>query len=125
MKKYLIITILFLVVGMAVFCVGINSNNVKLQLNIYYYGKPNTLESAYISIKEDNVFQFCFSPLSSYIYVGKYTVQDDIVFCNTDDGQFEFIFTIDQDALVFDKNRSTNLPEYSKIDDGAVFNIIP
>lgn len=55
----------------------------------------------------DNQIMFVFDLLSSYLPIGTYTIKDDILTMTTDDNQYIFVFQIDGDNLVFQKEESS------------------
>lgn len=93
----------------------------KLTAGRYTYEKENIIDSAYLEIEENQTFIFNYSVLSSYIARGKYTVEGNEIHCKTDDGLYEYVFTVKDGTLVFNKQKSSKLPEYSKVSDNTVF----
>lgn len=93
-------------------------------------------EGTYISIEsaeggllnnlvlEDNSFKFMYSALSSHIPCGSYEIKGNkliLTEVTKGDKKSTFVFKIDEENLIFQKNESTALPEYSEVKDGAVF----
>lgn len=71
----------------------------------------------------DGSFSYYETMLSSYLGFGLYTLDDDgRIVIRTDDGKFinSFIYSADDDALIFVADGSTNFL-YKKLSDGAVF----
>lgn len=93
----------------------------ELTTGRYTYEKENIIDSAYLEIEENQAFTFNYSLLSSYIARGKYTVEGNEIHCKTDDGLYEYIFTVKDGTLVFNKHRSSKLPEFAKLSNLAVF----
>lgn len=88
----------------------------------YVFEAPGEEDCAYITLGEDYTFEFSCSLLCSYRGFGNYTIQENEMYCRTDDGKYEYVFVVEEDGtLVFDGQRSWKLPVYSKIKDGSVF----
>lgn len=77
--------------------------------------------------RKDNSFSFTFDPLSSYLSYGTYEQVNGKIICETDDGQYKYVFKVTEEAtLVFDKKASspvkvTDSKIANEIKDGAVF----
>ena len=80
------------------------------------------LISSAVTLREDGTFWFSFSPISSYLGHGDYTIQDNRLILPTDDGRFTYYFDIlDENTLAFDANASSDMTWFSKLEDGDVF----
>lgn len=123
MKKYMTIGVIALLVVVVALFFTWNSQNgdVRLELRTYNHGEPYSMNWSYISFQENNGFQFTYSLLSSYLAIGKYTIEGNEVYCKTDDGENEYVFVSDGKTLIFDRERSSKLPEYATLDEHAVF----
>ena len=75
----------------------------------------NEYEGAYMSplIKfdtEKNTFSFHYDYISSYYAYGKFSVNDNTVVAETDDGKYTFVFQIkDDDTIVFVQEGSSEI----------------
>ena len=81
------------------------------------------------------MFQFTFSAYSSYIGVGSYTIENNRMILNTDDGKFTYVFDmVEKDdgnpkystahgemKFVFDAEHSSEMLWMSDIYDGCEF----
>lgn len=73
---------------------------------------------------KDHKFSFTWSVLSSYYAFGTYEIQGQDVILKTDDGAYEYIFRAEEDSLIFDQDRSSEVKTYEgdlEVTDGAVF----
>jgi len=87
----------------------------------YSYNGGDLTKTATVCLFDDGQFQFIFSPLSSYIAIGSYTIENDRLILHTNDGMFVYVFDMVDDTLVFDAEASTDRVWYSGITDGSVF----
>lgn len=80
--------------------------------------------SPYIVIDDNNKFIFCFSYISSYLPLGKYEQNDNEIILNSDNNE-KYVFTIDKDKLIFNKDKSSDLKigGNDTIKDRAVFKL--
>ena len=78
-------------------------------------------EISSISLYDSGEFVFSFSPLSSYIGHGSYTLEDDRLVLQTEDGVFTYEFDVVNGNLVFDADASSSMVWYSGMTDGSVF----
>lgn len=71
-------------------------------------GLNNIGPSLYLA--QNNQFVFTYNILSSYLGVGTYTMEDQIVTANTDDGKYTYVFHILEDgSLLFDVDKSAEV----------------
>ena len=70
---------------------------------------------------DSGTFGFLYSALSSYYPYGYYVQNSEEVILRTDDEQNTYVFRISGEDLVFDKARSSSIPDYAELPDGAVF----
>ncbi len=87
----------------------------------YAYNGGDLTKTATVCLFDDGQFQFIFSPLSSYIAIGSYTIENNRLMLHTHDGMFVYAFDMVDDTLVFDAEASTDRVWYSGITDGSVF----
>lgn len=57
----------------------------------------------------DDTFTFFYDPLSSYMPIGNYTVEEDILTLTTDDKKYHYVFRIDGNSLIFQKEESSTV----------------
>jgi len=86
----------------------------------YHYDGGDISHMATVSLYEDGSFQFTFSPLSSYIAMGTYIIENDRLILKTDDGMFVYEFDMVDDTLVFDAEASSEQRWFSGLTDGSV-----
>ena len=89
-------------------------------VRVYAYRDSENIMLPSVTLYEDNTFTFSFSAISSYIGIGTYTVEDDVLTLNTDDGNYTYTFIMKDDTLIFDAERSSKTLWYSGLKDGAV-----
>lgn len=130
MKKHIAIPFSFLLVVLCITgCaekeeVQDNKNSVAGKKYIYT-GEPfSDIEDNYaftITINDDGTYSYCESLLSSYLGLGKWSVNDYVLTLSDDTG-VEIInyFLIDGEDLVFIEENSTNFI-YVKVKDGERF----
>ena len=74
-----------------------------------------------ITLQEDGTFWFSFSPLSSYIGHGDYSIENGRLILPTDDGRFTYYFDIlDENTLSFDAEASSDMVWFSELQDGDI-----
>ncbi|MBQ2847197.1 MAG: hypothetical protein IJE74_02965 [Clostridia bacterium] len=96
---------------------------------VYRFDGNDTYAYAYIRLYDDKRMEFMFSPLSSYLPYGTYTLDKEKLVMKTDDGKNTYTFKVDGENFVFDAANSSAMPEYyaSKgktyvaVPDGAIF----
>ena len=108
MKRIWVILILMI----ALFLTACNSKNEKITVKDGTYvleqtDTGNTL-LPYVNISDNNI-TFTYDCLSSYLPHGTYTIEDDILTMRTDDKQYTYVFQIDGDKLIFQKNNSSEV----------------
>lgn len=126
MKKGLI----GLIIVMALlFLTSCNSNNDRTTIKDGTYVMVQTgtegILSPRVTISNEKI-SFSYDSLSSYLPIGVYTIEKDVLTMITNDGRYKYVFQIDGDKLIFQKNKSSkvNLIDESigiKIVDNAEF----
>lgn len=89
-------------------------------IKTYQYTGDNIEKSAVITLYDNKEFQFVFSPLSSYLGYGHYTIEDGKLTLNTSDGKFTYVFEMVDNLLVFDADASSKMVWFSGLEDGSV-----
>lgn len=88
-------------------------------------GGGDILKSASVKLDENGEFIMTFSPVSSYIGHGKYSVDNDRLTLKTDDGWFTYAFHVglgeNGTILIFNAAASSDNVWYSGITNGSVF----
>jgi|LSQX01.2.fsa_nt_gb hypothetical protein len=59
--------------------------------------------------------------ISSHIAIGSYEMEDIYLILNIDDGKYNYVFKIENNALIIDADKSSKIPSFANINDGAVF----
>ena len=108
--------------------------NAKLIRSCVFIDSKQSIKPT-VSFFDNGTFHFVFSPLSSYIGVGSYSVENNRMILKTDDGKYTYVFYIvekdigdpitstadGETKLVFDAHKSSDMLWYSDIEDGSVF----
>ncbi len=76
----------------------------------------------------DEDISFTYDVLSSYLPIGNYSIEDNILIMTTNDEKYKYVFLIDGNKLVFQKDESSqvNLTDDRfgiKIKDNAIFKL--
>ena len=93
--------------------------------------QENTLKGTYrfneggnyseVTFQEDGSFVFTFSPISSYLGVGTFTLKGDKVVLETSDGMNRYVFRITEDGIEFVADESSEFRWYGEFTDGSLF----
>ena len=114
MKKYLLIAATVLV------CVAILCSCQQKSLSgTYIFGEG--VDSASVTLNEDGTFEFVFSPVSSYLGIGKYTFSGDRLTLETSDGKYRYVFRLTERGIEFDASASSDSLWLGEFSDGSVF----
>ena len=90
-------------------------NRRDVKLGIYAYGTLEDGSYSYVLLKENNEFEFVRNIATSYVPIGKYKVEGNILILDGINDLYKF--QIDGDKLIFlSSNKDTAL-----IDKGTVF----
>ena len=122
MKK----SIIFLIALIALLFAGCAQQEPEdLALGTYEMEQSQEPVAPYIVLEENQTFQMMYSVLSSYLPIGTYEVSGETLTLTTEDGKYTYIFHIDGDSLVFQKNQSSPLQIGGKamVEDGAAFRL--
>jgi hypothetical protein len=98
---------------------------------VYIHEESNDVVKPIITLFDDNKCSFTFSALSSYLGIGTYTIENDFLVLNTDDGVYTYTFKIEgenMDRLIFIAEKSSDYIHQGQFEDGAVFegkNVFP
>jgi len=105
--------LLFILAALAVLAAlsACSSTPAELHDGVYTATHTEAILEPYVSFDtEDQSFQFFYDPLSSYISVGHYTIEDDRLIATTDDLRHTFIFQIkSDDKIVFRQKESSEI----------------
>jgi hypothetical protein len=79
-------------------------------------------DTAYIILKDNNIFEFNYSLLSSTIPTGEYKIIGNQVHCyDNSEYELKYVFDIKGDILSFNAELSSKLPGFSKVENGSLF----
>ncbi len=133
MKK---LVALFLALVLCLLLVGCNkqdSNETDLQYiyenagkRVYMWRESDSVVKPSVALLENNRFHFTFSSVSSYLGMGTYTIADNILVLNTDDGLYTYTFEVEMEGdainrLIFDAENSSKVTHYGNFEDGDIF----
>ena len=88
---------------------------------VYTYAASTEIIKPSVMLRENNQFTFTISALSSYLPVGPFSTEGDALHLQTDDGLYNYYFQIENDSLIFDAGRSSEIPSFAALPDSAVF----
>jgi hypothetical protein len=96
----------------------------SISVGDYVMEKSEEIAKPTVQIKDDNKFIFNYSPISSYMALGTYEVDDDSnLILKTDDGKFQFVFKVKERTLIFNSEESAEMSSYVNIPDGSIFKL--
>ena len=102
----------FIIVLIFLLLTGCNSNNdthtVKNGTYIMEQEETDVNLLPYVTISDDKI-SFSYDSLSSYWPLGSYSIDDDKLTMTTDDNMYIYVFQIDGDNLIFQKNDSSSV----------------
>lgn len=85
------------------------------------YTFSDGVNSSKVTLNEDGTFVFVFSPISSYLGIGTFTVSNDRLTLETSDGQYHYVFRITDSGIEFDADASSDMLWFGEFADGSVF----
>ena len=128
MKKIWVglITVLILLL-----CASCNFNNVTSTVKDGTYVLEQTGKNAVtlpnVTISNEYI-SFTYDFLSSYLPIGTYKIENNILTMTTNDGKYKYVFQINKDKLIFKRNKSSEINLKNdrlgiKITDNAIFKL--
>ena len=121
LKKRVLLLVFLMIVSM--FLMGCRTTDV--QAGTYELKTAEETVRPFIRLYEKEEFLFVYSFLSSYLSIGTYEVQNGKLILETSDGEYTYRFRIRRNSLVFLADESSELKLTDKVEDGAVFELIP
>lgn len=119
MKKKVIFIVLIFIVVLVVAAGCSNQNKIEeLKIGKYVMQDTKVEDWAWVLLKEDNKFEFNRDLATSYLPMGTYSIEDNILTLESNVNE-EYKFTIDGDKLIF--NSSTTVGAIVK--EGSVFKL--
>jgi hypothetical protein len=95
-----------------IFFILYNYNNETASLKNGTYvleqSVKETVLSPRITISGDEII-FSYDSLSSYLPIGVYKIEEDLLTMTTNDKKYKYVFEIDGDKLIFMKNESSKV----------------
>ena len=129
MKKLLLIIIAAALTVSALVSCGTPVLSFETVAGTYSRDGESFIDSFSITLSEDGSFSYYQSMASSYIGIGEYTIDGSRVILTdsnipTLSGKMTrvFVFVYSDGKLIFDKDRSENVPD-SMLDDGEIFEL--
>ena len=115
---------LFLVIAVSSFIAGCADNKTTEEsgpvLGIYELQESDEPVKPSVVLEEQNRFVFNYSALSSYLPIGDYEVDEDYLTLKTDDGEYQYVFEMKNNTLVFHQEESSPI-SLGDVEDGSVF----
>ena len=87
----------------------------------YTFDGDDLFSSASVSLGTDGKFMLSFSPISSYLGIGDYTVEGNRLILPLEGMNEKYVFKIRGETLVFDGKASTEVGHRGAFTDGGVF----
>ena len=111
-----------------------NSKKIETLCDIYgFRGSPDYLMPTIALSTEDDTFSFRYSGFSSYLAMGKYTINNnELILTPNDSFKNKYVFTKTDNGYIFNANKSSEIPKYkygeyenaiSPVPDGALFEL--
>lgn len=97
-----------------------SNEDTKELMREYILSSDDILRRASVALFDDGTFQMSFSPFSSYMGHGRYSIENNRLTLKTDDGMFVYVFDMRDDALVFDADASSEQTWGADLTDGAI-----
>lgn len=97
------------------------SSSREPSIGTYVYTQSQDTIKPTVQLMDDGSFIFSYSILSSYLPTGTYSCEGGILTLSTGDGQTEYCFEVGKDSLTFLADKSTALPSFAQVPDGAEF----
>lgn len=94
--------------------------DTKELMRVYILSSDDILRRASVALFDDGTFQMSFSPFSSYMGHGRYSIENNRLTLKTDDGMFVYVFDMQDDTLIFDAAASSEQTWGADLTDGAV-----
>ncbi len=95
----------------------------ELEPGIYTTEEMESGLAPYLRINEDETASFTYSPLSSELPMGSYTIEDGRFILTDDELDKEYSFKVDGSNLIFDADQSSEIPviDGNTVPDGLRF----
>ncbi len=96
--------------------------NVFEKSQVYYYEKTDDFTSFYPVLSLDylnNSFTFSVSPLSSYLSIGEFEFDGNILTCKTSDNAYTYVFEKQGNNLYFNSKKSSKVNLYDTSGKGS------
>jgi hypothetical protein len=96
------------------------ANEPNLLPGVYELQETEEPVKPTVILKENNQFVFNYSILSSYLPIGTYEIENSNLIMKTDDGEFQYVFMIKDNTLIFNGEESSSAT-FGDVQDGSVF----
>lgn len=107
MKKILIGLITVLLFIIILFSIN-NPTTIKDGTYILSETEANNVMTPRVHISQEDIY-FSYDLLSSYLVIGEYTIEKDILTMRTRDHQYKYVFKIKDDQLIFKADESSEV----------------
>lgn len=98
----------------------ITSGSYKMELSQEQQNNEKIAPTISIDTKQKS-FIFCYDVLSSYMNIGKYEINDNILTCTTSDNKYHYVFEIiDENTLCFVEEQSSKITIFD-----TTFGVVP
>jgi len=120
MKK-IMFYLLLVVTVFTILLSGCANKSTTLQFRNYSFENSNEAFKPSVTLQENSNFIFICSLLSSYLAIGSYTIENDNLTLKTEDGEYYYVFEIKGETLIFNAEKSSDLPSFTVVPNGAIF----
>lgn len=87
--------------------------NIASGEKTYIYKDSSDIIKPNLTLNENGEFTFFYSALSSYYAIGKYTLEEDLLTCKTQDGLYTYVFHREGESFIFDEKQSSDIPYWN------------
>ncbi len=119
MKKISLFVLTLLVLTVLSACSSDKSAEVAVK--VYVMESSDDVMKPSLTLKDDGTCTFIYSGLSSYLPVGSYEINSNVLSMSTEDGRNIYVFDIRSGKLYFSESKSSPLPEFANVPDGSEF----
>lgn len=120
-RKFFISFSILVLIGILAGCTN-NPERIEGDIAIGAYVMEDSVDilKPYVILKDNNEFSFTYSPESSYWAIGNYEEDGDKLILKTIDGEFKYVFKINDKNLIFNERESSEI-SLEKVPDGSIF----
>lgn len=107
-KKKIFVSIIVVLLILIILYSTNNTTTIKDGTYILSETEANNIMAPRVHISQEDIY-FSYDLLSSYLVVGAYTIEKDILTMRTRDNQYKYVFQIKDDQLIFKADESSEV----------------